>query len=342
LLYEKLKDYDNAIADYTKAIEAGFDTDFPSHAGVANNKIAGVLTDKGLAAYNAKDNDTAFPLWLKAAEMGHMWAQSNVGVCYAQGWGTPADQEKAVYWYQKAADQGHGQSCFNLANNYMDGTGGLPADKEKAVEYYKKAVEAGYEKAKPKLEELAKELGIVMPEEEDAQADAEEEDAQSLGEEEFEKGEAAYKKKKYAEAVEWYLKSAEHGNVDAQFELFGIYKEGKGVKEDMNEAVKWLFKAVEQEDKYARESLCLSTSCLGEGAVSKDTEKKMIEWFKESAEQGYDYAQYALGGIYFYGRGVPEDEKEGMKWLEKAVEQGNELAIESLGRIRETHKKFGM
>jgi TPR repeat protein len=154
LLYEKLKDYDNAIADYTQAIEAGFDTDYPSHAGVANNKIAGVLTDKGLAAYNAKDNDTAFTLWLKAAEMGNRGAQSNVGVCYDQGWGTAADKAKAVYWYQKAADQGHGQSCFNLANSYLDGTGGLPVDKEKAVYWYGKAVEAGYEKAKAKLEEL--------------------------------------------------------------------------------------------------------------------------------------------------------------------------------------------
>jgi TPR repeat protein len=339
-LYSRLKDYDNAIADYTRAIEAGFDTDYPSHAGKAQKGIAYVLTDKGIAAYNAKDNDTAFPLWLKAAEMGHMWAQSNVANCYSQGWGTPVDKEKYVYWLQKASEQGHGQACYNLANGYLDGTGGLPVDKEKAVEYYKKAVEAGYEKAKAKLEELN--VPLAAKTEEKAEEDAQE-DAQLTAEEEFEKGQSAYENEDYAEAVKWYLKAAEKGHASAQFNLYDIYREGKkGVKANMNEALKWVLKAAEQGDDAAQECLCLDASHIKDDGVSKDTAENVIKWIKENAEQGNAYAQYGLGCAYFYGDGFPEDEKEGIKWLEKAEAQGNELAQEELDEIKKLHKQFGM
>jgi TPR repeat protein len=42
----------------------------------------------------------------KSADQGNAQAQYNLGVCYAQGLGVTRDDEQAVYWVMKAADQG--------------------------------------------------------------------------------------------------------------------------------------------------------------------------------------------------------------------------------------------
>ncbi|MDP6128458.1 MAG: SEL1-like repeat protein, partial [Planctomycetota bacterium] len=44
-------------------------------------------------------------------------------------------------------------------------------------------------------------------------------------------------------------------------------------------------------------------------------------------------AQYSLGGMYEYGRGVEKDEKEAVKWFRKAAEQGYEPAKLALKQI---------
>jgi len=72
----------------------------------------------------------------------------------------------------------------------------------------------------------------------------------------------------YKEAVKWYTKAAEQGNVDAQYNLGLMYNNGQGVIQDYKEAVKWYTKA---------------------------------------AEQGNVDAQYNLGLMYYKGQGVPKD-----------------------------------
>ncbi|MDO5297564.1 MAG: hypothetical protein Q4F00_13225 [bacterium] len=43
----------------------------------------------------------------KWAVQGDAYAQKNLGDCYIQGKGVEKDQQQAVYWYRKAAEQGH-------------------------------------------------------------------------------------------------------------------------------------------------------------------------------------------------------------------------------------------
>ena len=49
--------------------------------------------------------------------------------------------------------------------------------------------------------------------------------------------------KDYSEAVKWYRKAAEQGNVNAQHNLGLCYYYGTGVGVDKSEALKWLQKA---------------------------------------------------------------------------------------------------
>ena len=48
--------------------------------------------------------------YLAAAEKGDAQAQYNLGWCYVNGDGVAKDLKQAVYWYRKAADQGHAEA----------------------------------------------------------------------------------------------------------------------------------------------------------------------------------------------------------------------------------------
>ncbi len=56
-----------------------------------------------------------------------------------------------------------------------------------------------------------------------------------------------------------------------------------------------------------------------------------VRWYRRSAEQGHANAQYNLGVMCYKGRGVPQDYAEAVKWYRKAAEQGNDSAQFNLG-----------
>ena len=48
------------------------------------------------------------------ANQGYAAAQNNLGVMYAEGRGVSKDDDKAVEWYRKAADQGYERAIHAL------------------------------------------------------------------------------------------------------------------------------------------------------------------------------------------------------------------------------------
>ena len=86
-------------------------------------------------------------------------------------------------------------------------------------------------------------------------------------------------------------KSAEQGDVDAQFRLGFMYSIGEGVLEDDAEAVRWYRKAAEQGDAGAQNNLGLMYA-NGEGVPEDDAEA--VRWFHKAAEQGLVNAQCAV------------------------------------------------
>ena len=59
-------------------------------------------------------------------------------------------------------------------------------------------------------------------------------------------------KKDEAKAFEWYKKSAEQGNSDAQLNLGNCYMNGRGVEKDEVKAFEWYQKAAEKRNSYAQ------------------------------------------------------------------------------------------
>ncbi|XOC34472.1 sel1 repeat family protein [Haemophilus influenzae] len=62
-------------------------------------------------------------------------------------------------------------------------------------------------------------------------------------------------KQDYAEAIKWYQKAAEQDYAKAQFNLGTMYHNGEGVKRDLSKAKEWLRKACDKGNKKACDTL---------------------------------------------------------------------------------------
>jgi hypothetical protein len=89
----------------------------------------------------------AIPLLTQAAKMGHVKAQSTLGIAYQDGNGIRPDDKAAAYWFGLAAAQGHRAAEYALGGMYEEGEGGLPRDKRKATELYLASAKQGFDKA---------------------------------------------------------------------------------------------------------------------------------------------------------------------------------------------------
>ena len=58
-----------------------------------------------------------------------------------------------------------------------------------------------------------------------------------------------------------------------------------------------------------------------------------LQWLKDSAQEGYDEAQFCLGVVYSEGYGVQRNHKEAVKWFTIAAKQGHLQAQSSLKKL---------
>jgi hypothetical protein len=95
-----------------------------------------------LSNYQNKNYDLALISCTAAAESDDRQMQNLLGLIYERHLGEEIDYEKAMYWYEKATEQGESHAPFNLAQLYRTGKGGIQ-DKNRAVKYYTLAAERG-------------------------------------------------------------------------------------------------------------------------------------------------------------------------------------------------------
>jgi uncharacterized protein len=77
----------------------------------------------GLSAFNRGDFATAFRLWRPLAEGNDPRSQAGIGFMYHRGLGVKVDDEQAVFWLRKAAEQGQAEGQFMLGSLYFFGKG---------------------------------------------------------------------------------------------------------------------------------------------------------------------------------------------------------------------------
>ena len=90
-----------------------------------------------------------------------------------------------------------------------------------------------------------------------------------------------------------------------------MYRDGKGIGQDYHQAVKWFRRAAEQGEVDAQVNLGFM---YGKGQGVATDYQQAFNWYRKAAEQGDENGEYALGVIYSNGRGVPKDLVRSYMW----------------------------
>jgi TPR repeat protein len=297
------------------------------------------------------------PELVKKAEVGYAVDQYNLGQCHEKGFGVIRDNKEAVKWYTKSAEQGYATAAFALSRCYEDGKGVL-RDKNEAKKWFNKGVESGDENELLRIldpiyhgdgrEGAEKRFFLYRRLAELGNAKAQYEYGMICM-----LGEGVTKDEK--EALIWYMKASEQGDVKAQRDLGRYYAN----HDDVKEAVKWYTKAAEQGNAEAKLELeklkpsewyepyfaelvkmafagdeeawnSLGLCYVRDKGVTQDY-KELVKWLTACAEERSVQAQFMLATCYYSGHGVAQDYKETVKWFTKSAVQGNRYGQCGLG-----------
>lgn len=132
------KDLENAFKWYKVSAKSG---------NAQSNYKCGFFLFDGIG--RTKDVKAGFEFFQKAAEKEHLHSMYLMGYCLQNGIGTEKNNA-FIDWYQKAADAGHARANLKLAECYEDGLGVKP-DFDKALHFFNQAANNGNNEAKFRL-----------------------------------------------------------------------------------------------------------------------------------------------------------------------------------------------
>lgn len=101
--------------------------------------------------YEPKNMPEAVRWYRRAAEQNDARAQYGLGLCYLEGLGVEWDEERGLELVCKAADQGHAESQFKLAELYGRGIGEPRNEADRPLQLLERAAKRGYDKAYERL-----------------------------------------------------------------------------------------------------------------------------------------------------------------------------------------------
>jgi TPR repeat protein len=158
---------------------------------------------------------------IKKAKEGDANSQLILGDIYRNEYSAGRKESflQAIYWYEKAAEQGQTYGYYKIGNMYHHGGFGIDKDLTKSIRYYQKAAENGHVDSMIRLGKMYLEGDGV--------------------EKDFSKG------------ISFYKQAADNGNIHAQNELGDIYYKYATTSENLKagryqqEARYWLTKSTE-------------------------------------------------------------------------------------------------
>ena len=249
-------------------------------------------------------SDEMITFYQKAAQQGNPSACSGLGSRYESGQGVPQDYQKAIEWYQKAADKGHRDAmqriawCYHSIGRHYRYGNGVVQDYVEAMKWYQRAAEMGISCSQKEIGDLYY-YGYGVSQD-------------------------------YEKALEWYQKATDNGDLEAMESLAHCYTVGNGVTKDYNKSLEWRRKAAERGNVIAISNIGWHYR-YGNG-VAQDYVEAM-KWYQRAAEMGDSYSQRNIGDLYYYGYGVSQDHEKAKEWYQKAADNGNSDAKEALKRF---------
>ena len=117
--------------------------------------------------------------------------------------------------------------------------------------------------------------------------------------------------------------------------MFGsLYRTGKGVPREYNEAVKWFRISAEQGAAIAQLKL---SRMYADGLGVPQDQSEAVKWLQAAAEQDLATAQFSLAQLYAKGQGTPVDHVKAYAWLNLATSHAcSGPTGQAIGRIMDT------
>lgn len=274
----------------------------------------GVMLANGMGAA-PHDEDAAIAWLLKAAEQGHPEAAGELASAY-QFHPSRDFHEEAIKWLERAAAQGDPVSQMTLGNHYQH-AGKYPL----AIAYYHRAAEQGNDEA---LKFLRRLFGMWYGEASEGGDSA----AQYFLGNLYEIG--AGVGHDLLQALHWYHEAARRGFVLAPYRLAILYGCGIPALESDSEASAWFRSEIASD----RAGLIMREIARrhSRGTLVPVDDEKAVNCARRAVELGCSAAASLLGEAYEFGRGVPVDRAESARWYGVAAEGGDEFAASELAR----------
>ena len=154
----------------------------------------------------------------------------------------------------------------------------------------------------------------------------------------MDKADEAYLNRDFDLAVEIWQKYTSLENATAQNNLGMALRDGKGIKQNFNEAAKLFILSANSGNQYAQANLGLMYL---DGLGVAQNNNKAAKYFKLSADQGNASAQTTLGYMYHLGLGMEVNFSKAIDLYSLAANQGYSIAQRNLGYIYKTGDRSG-
>ncbi len=286
-----------------------------------------------LASDDEKEREQARESLESAARSDVTVAGRILGEAYLLGRLTPApDPDKAVFWWQRAADAGDIPSMLLLARFY-DGQFGFPELREvkKALDFYAKAAGLGNAGAMAAIGSRLLNGEKEIRDEKKAREwlkkaiDAKEYSAYlALGD--YEENVNQDPKAAFAH----YERGKDAGQIDCMLRAAAFHMEGKGTEKDVARGLDILNQAAKAGSPVAHFQIAAHTLSAEEPDLVSGYSHLVI-----AANGNLVEAQNELGLLYLSGRLQAADATAGVAWLARAAKNGHTAAQHNLATLYE-------
>lgn len=293
---------------------------------------AGRLLATGGFGGVARDDARALAWFRKAAEAGHGEAATALGESLLFGRGTAADAAQAVRWLKAGAEAGVARAQLQYGSALFRGDGGLARDVAAAASWLRKAADGGEVHAMWFVGEEMR-TGGLWPK--DAAA------ARRVLRQAAEQGQPLAARsladmcmtgeggaQDHAEARRWYVRAAEAGDTDATHNAALMLFRGQGGPVDARQGEALLRAAAERGDAQAQFDL---GARLYEGAGLTQNHAEAARRLEPAAAGKHADAQALLGFMIAYEKGVPANAARALALMRAAAEAGSVLGADYLG-----------
>ena len=130
------------------------------------------------------------------------------------------------------------------------------------------------------------------------------------------------------EAVTWYRRAADAGDLPSMLRLGQLLHAGKGAPQNALDATTWIKKAAEADYMPAWAALA---ERYENGLGVRRSDKEAFFWWRRLAERDDVAAQAKVGDLYNRGKGIDKDEAAAVTWFRRAADRGNRDAQYGLG-----------